>query len=344
METSNSLILYDNRIKCQSQMTLMTIEEYLKITQLTNNVYQRDLQRLSFYQKLIEDLLNDGVMPPISIVKLEERFVILDGLQRTNCLHKCIELIKKGEGKFFKSVESFNKKQIYVEIWEKMTLESLLYKMIVLNTGQKKMDFSHQLEILSTSIQHKLKEDGVCFSTNAEKYYDAISITTITEGLASFINGTPLKSKANAAEFLFNRFNSTNEDVNNSLSLVNDNRTYELLKWTVSELNRVLNEKYGERNPFVSNDVFYVSFMASLGFSIKKIGYEELDKKKNNLIEQLSKNIDVFNINDYETYYNSFSTGIGTKKRKLVFDAFREYFIKGGGEDKIDWRLAYDLI
>lgn len=344
MEPEKSLTLFDSKIKCKSQMTLMTVEEYLNLTKLEGNIYQRDLQRLSFYQKLIEDLLNDGVMPPISIVKQEKRFLILDGLQRTNCLHKCIELIEKGEKSSFESVELFKQKEIYVEIWEEMTLESLLYKMIVLNTGQKKMDFAHQLEILSTSVQHKLKKDGISFNTKAERRENLLNITTITEGLASFINGSPLKSKANAAEFLFNRFNSISEDVNASLNLVNDTETYELLKWTISELNSKLNKLYGDRNPFVVNDVFYVSFMASLGFSIKKIGYEKLEQKKNNLIAQLSKDIDVFNIKDYETYYNSFSTGIGTKKRKLVFDAFREYFIKGGGEDKIDWSLAYDLI
>lgn len=361
MEIQKISTLQDNKINSASTMTTMKIGDYLELTSLEDNKYQRSLQRLSFYEKLISDLLQDGVMPPISIVNTSEqisfeenasfdsskKFLILDGLQRTNCLHECIRKInnKEAQDSKFKTEEEFREKKIYVEIWDKMDFDKLLYKMIVLNTGQKKMDYSHQLSILSTSIKDKLDADGISYKENPLEGADEkslLSIVTITEGLASLINASPLKSKANAAEFLFNRFNHSDEDSSKSLDLISSESTYNILKWSVSELNDQLNKKYVAKNPFIDNDIFYISFMAALGFAYNKLGAEKFETSKEELLKKIEVTDDFLDITNFEYYYNKFTTGIGAKKRKLVFDAFRDYLTRGG--DKIDWRTAYDLI
>lgn len=80
----------------------MTVKDYLSIVSTEDNPYQRAVLKSSFYKKLIEDLLNDTTMPPISIVWTSnifdlskditptEKCLIIDGLQRTNCLNICI--------------------------------------------------------------------------------------------------------------------------------------------------------------------------------------------------------------------------------------------------------------
>lgn len=170
--------LYDNKIKGVSWLVKMTIGRYLEMVGMTANPYQRTLQSLSFYRKLIEDLLDDTTMPPISVVyperninfkiglQSDKKFIILDGLQRTNCILACLQIIEseKSKGKI-QTVEDFKSKLVYVEIWEKLDLQNILYKMVVLNTGQKKMDYGHQLDILSDSLKIMLSEAEILFIT-----------------------------------------------------------------------------------------------------------------------------------------------------------------------------------
>ena len=348
--------LFDRRIMVHSWMSIMSIGNYLEMTNMKGNEFQRELQKLSFYNKLIADLLNDGLMPPISVVYTGENqdiennalnsskeFLILDGLQRTNCLLNCIEKIEHGEKSAFKTKQDFLNKEIYVEIWGNMTLENILYKMIVLNTGQKKMDYDHQLDILSTSVSQRLTKDGVSFITKKEKSDDVkgkLQLSTITEGLASFINGSPLQSKRNAAEFLFSRFNSVDEGSQVSLDLINDEETYNILKWVLVDLNEALNDRYDSENPLIKYDVFFVSVLASMGYiySLKKYAIKE---KMVYMINAINESPDFLDLASFEIFYNSFKTGIGTRKRKLIFDAFKDYFMTPY-QDKIEWRLAYE--
>lgn len=363
--------LTDKRINTNSWMTTMRIGDYLNLSDKDGNIYQRDLQRLSFYQKLIDDLLHDGIMPPISVVytgdikdiqdgflEEESSFLILDGLQRTNCLQHCKKEIEgNNRNSIFNNVEEFLKKEIYVEIWGGMSLQNILYKMIVLNTGQKKMDYNHQLNILSDSVRSRLIEDEVPFISSKErkngsvyKKDNALQLSTITEGLASFINGSPLQSKKNAAEFLFNRFDGSFEKNKAGLDLVSDEKTYETLKWVLTDFNDALTEKYGSNNPMVKYDVFFISLLAALGkvYNLNLDEYStkhyDIDKRKENLLKLVTSNgSDPLNLEDFEKFYGSFKTGIGARKRKFIFEAFKQYFMTDYTFN-MEWGEAYDLV
>jgi len=342
-------------------MVQMTIGDYLNMVDFESNVYQRNLQNLSFYKKLIDDLLNDTTMPPISVVYpskdinlqagllTKNNFIILDGLQRTNCLLECREIISKGKSTgSIKSLEEFNQKVIYVEIWENLDLRYILYKMVVLNTGQKKMDYAHQLDILSESIQKKLIEMNIPFFTVKDKNsgtYDpnTFPLSTITQGIVSFINGSPIPNKKNAAEYLFERFNLDLEDNQNGLALITDDLTYKYIYWVLKDLNTLLNQKYGEENPLKKYDIFLISLLASIGYCMKK-NPENLHVKISVLESKFQSNNDPLNLKLFKQRYGEFKTSIGDKRRRFIYDTFRDYFQTPHYYDELEWENVYGRI
>ena len=351
----------DRKINCNSWMVQMSVGDYLSMVDFESNIYQRNLQNLSFYKKLIEDLLNDTTMPPISVVYPSDKldletgllpsnaFIILDGLQRTNCLLECRELISKGKSKgSIQSLDEFNKKIIYIEIWENLDLPQILYKMVVLNTGQKKMDYAHQVDILSGSIQKKLEKMGIPFYTVKDKNngkYDpnTFPLSTITQGVVSFINGAPIPNKKNAAEFLFERFNLDIEDNQNGLALITDDQTYKYIYWVLNDFNNLLNAKYEENNPLKKYDVFLISLLASIGYCLKK-NPKMLFKKISLLEMRFERNSDPLNLNLFTQRYSEFKTSIGDKRRRFIYDTFRDYFLSPEYYDELEWETVYGRI
>jgi hypothetical protein len=356
--------LNDKKIDGKSLLTIMTVQDYLSMTDIENNPYQRNILGVKQYSKLVDDLLDDTVMPPISVVYdgvqeeitqgLDEnkKFIILDGLQRTNCIMHCKNILEQTleakKNKKIKTVDEFLQKKIYVEIWGKLDLKTILYKMVVLNTGQKKMDYAHQLDILNNSLKMELTKQGIDIITVKEKkngshIEKSFELADVTEGLVSYINGIPISGKKNAAEFLFEKLNvglNTGEDAYILDSIYNDS-TYENLIWTLKNLMELLDEKYGSGNPLRKYNTFLSSFLASLGNAYKK-SPENLEMKKAALVNLCRQEKDPFSILVFEEYYSKFKTGIGEKRRKFIFETFRDFFISKTEINRLEWDAIYE--
>ena len=82
--------IQDNKIGGKSLLTIMTIENYLAMTDTENNPYQRNILGIKQYSKLVEDLLDDTVMPPISVVYKGKQEEIIQGLDE----HKKFIILK----------------------------------------------------------------------------------------------------------------------------------------------------------------------------------------------------------------------------------------------------------
>lgn len=218
----------------------------------------------------------------------------------------------------------------------------MLYKMVVLNTGQKKMDYSHQLEILSITLYKQLKEEGVKVvreSSNTE-----FAISTVVNGLVSYINGIPISSKKDAATFLFESINASYESESNEdeLGIIADKSTYQTLIWVLRDLNNLLDERYGEENPLLKFDVFLIALLASIG-SIQRKSPEKFKIKKQQLLEKIKDTEDPLNLKEFNVFYNKFKSGIGDKRRKFIYEAFRNYFSLEHIVD-IEWDEVYESI
>ncbi|NBB09519.1 hypothetical protein [Pseudomonas sp. SLFW] len=174
------ITLEDKNSNCISIMGTMTLSKYLS---LVEGAYSdqgglsgqrapiRTKTGLKIRGRLVEDLKRGAVIPPIVIgavvkpgilkklKKLESSdelvselisadidLSIIDGMQRTTAL-----LEAKEDG----GIEPM----VRVELWLARKVESLIYRMLVLNTGQVPWDLKRQLETLYRPIVSKIMSE-----------------------------------------------------------------------------------------------------------------------------------------------------------------------------------------
>ena len=353
--------IIDQKIKGRSWMIQLKIGDYLSIVNKDGNIFQRSILQKSFYKTLIRDLLDDTSIPPISVVYTapnwniadgftnEADFIILDGLQRTQCLLECLEILKnkKSDG-IIKTETEFLDKTIYIEVWENIDLRNILYKMVVLNTGQKKMDYSHQLDILNLSLLDKLREQGINVITSkstkeGEEVGDGFLLADVSEALVSYINRSPISGKKSAAEFLFERIILTGDAESIEISTIYNQNTYDNLFWILRDFNDAMQAKYGDKNPMRRHNPFIVSFAASLGYATIKNAAHFIEKRDALITMLKSDEADPLNIDRYDVLYSKFKTSIGDKRRRLIFEAFRSYF-STPYINTIEWLETYERL
>lgn len=264
---------------------------------------------------------------------------------------ECIKTLEQGKSEgIIQDVETFKDKEIYVEIWESLELKYILYKMVVLNTGQKKMDYEHQLDILSESLEVILKENHINYITRKEeldknpKEPDAFKLSSITTALVSFISGKPSTGKKNAAEFLFERFNLSIEtdEEEHTLGLINNDDTYQILLWVLTDFDKRLSEIYQEGNPLRKYDAFLSSMLGGMGDIYLK-NPKNFETNFQKLKQLMDTEPDPLRIKAFEASYNSFKTGIGQKRRKFIFETFKDFFRMSNSE-RLEWeQIQNDL-
>lgn len=153
----------------------MTPDEYLEIvgSDFNNFTIQRRRENHKAYRRMKDDIREGALLPSITLAlkpenvslvlaalgsddKLEvQRLIsipgsvdILDGLQRTFILSDL-----KSEGVEFRSGQT-----LPVEFWLEAKLERLIYRIIVLNAGQKAMSVRHQIELLFMSFRDVIQQ------------------------------------------------------------------------------------------------------------------------------------------------------------------------------------------
>ncbi|XEC95068.1 hypothetical protein AB6A23_00275 [Paenibacillus tarimensis] len=153
----------------------MTINDYLELINddFDDFRFQRKRTNYSPYQRMKDDIKAGALLPPITLAikseftgevlsVLEEdsqlervllqqsgKINILDGLQRTY-------ILKDIQDEGF----HFNPKQtILLEFWVEKEIKHLIYRLIVLNAGQKKMSMRHQIELLFLNIKESLEKE-----------------------------------------------------------------------------------------------------------------------------------------------------------------------------------------
>ncbi len=173
---------------------------------------QRKRETHGGYGRLKKDIKQGALIPPITLA-LEPSLVnkylplvrtkqsekiqfellksstvyILDGLQRTHIMKDLQE-----EGSSFKKDQ-----KLLLEIWFEQDMGNLIYRLIVLNSGQKPMSMRHQIELLFMTMQDKLKKDipGLeMYNEREKKVRDGAKkfpFERIVTGYHSFLNESP---------------------------------------------------------------------------------------------------------------------------------------------------------
>lgn len=150
----------------------MDIPQYLRIVgeDFGNFTIQRRRESHKAYRRLSLDIKNGALLPSITLAVKPEfvsdiipllgdvdktalaldhagRVDILDGLQRTYIMHDLML-----------SRHQFSEDQkILVEFWLESDIKKLIYRIIVLNAGQKPMSIRHQVELLFMSLKTSIE-------------------------------------------------------------------------------------------------------------------------------------------------------------------------------------------
>lgn len=172
----------DERANCLSILIKMTIKEYLSLVEDAydnkGNLFgQRAPLKTKSAQKIrkrmISDLGNGAILPPVvigvivtkdgfevidkdaesSLPKLmkqvdpQKHINIIDGMQRTTALYEAIE-------QYDLNID----KEIRVELWIAKKSNSLLYRMLVLNSGQIPWNLKRQVEIIFRQLSNEISQ------------------------------------------------------------------------------------------------------------------------------------------------------------------------------------------
>ena len=135
---------------------------------------QRKRQDPKKYSRLKEDIKKGALLPAITLAinpskvgdflsdvegnksgELISKLIkspdlyILDGLQRSYIIKDLVE----------EDVVFNENQKLLIEIWFEAKIEHLIYRLIVLNSGQKPMSMRHQVELLFTTLKTEIEEE-----------------------------------------------------------------------------------------------------------------------------------------------------------------------------------------
>ncbi len=187
MKVSNLLLLKDTRLNSLSVSCTSTIEEYLSWYNQNGKFNKLDEQRPVLNtrsanmvrRRLIEDLTYGAIIPPIvigitypHICEINDQNInqileqslpeatVIDGMQRTEALSVAIN-----------SNSEISNNPIRIEFWIAADVASLIYRMLVLNSGQTPWDTKRQLEVVYKPLLREVKErlDGLTLNYKNDK-------------------------------------------------------------------------------------------------------------------------------------------------------------------------------
>ncbi len=180
----NSIFLADHRVNCLSGVGELSASDYLSIVEEVYNsnggiAGQRSPLKtktgISIRNRMVDDIKRGAILPPIvlgavveesifqkaSNCKSNEDFAslfneiqrsslsVIDGMQRTTALDLAIQ------GRESTARVS----PVRVDLWLARSLDSLVYRMLVLNTGQVPWDIKRQLQTIYKQILLEIQKE-----------------------------------------------------------------------------------------------------------------------------------------------------------------------------------------
>lgn len=195
--------IQDKKLGSYNVISEMTLREYYNLIEgvMNNNEFQRNRVRSSktIYSLLKQDLISGCLMPPIVLAlnfnvpekimmnkeeliniinQHKDHLFILDGLQRTFTIQDIVR-------EHSEESESALNNVMRVEIYLNINRESILYRMLTLNTGQTPMSLRHQIEIIYSDLNH-YDEDFHLYSETDELFEKTIGNYKFSDAVDAF--------------------------------------------------------------------------------------------------------------------------------------------------------------
>lgn len=350
-------------------------EKYLKIVgdDFQDFELQRKKENHKGYGRLKHDIIEGALLPSITLAvkhdlvqdiveniddidKLERSLSsedgvvdILDGLQRTYILKELKD----------NNVEFKDGQSLLLEYWLESDLKNIVYRMIVLNSGQKAMSMRHQIDLLFATTKQTIQEsvkgielfterDGAR-RTSANKY----PLNNIAAAYYSFLKSSPEQDSENIVndqikhnEIFESSKEKISEDFDTFIKILKKFKVIDGLAWQLYQDEPSINDGY----TWLGSDNVIVSFFAATGLLVKNNMKDKVFSTLDRMIESMYDLIeqgapfDYFSLETYDSLIkgiNAKKLNIGSARRKYIFLMFKEYFKSDGVFDfKACWDMA----
>lgn len=333
---------------------------------------QRRRETHKGYSRMKTDIINGTQLPPITLAidpdvadlyipaiekgnfKIVESklhntsdIFILDGLQRTYIIKDIINDVKKKENSDNPIVLKKGQK-LLLEFWFEEDIKHLIYRLIVLNAGQKPMSLRHQVELLFVTLQKNLEKDInglMIYKERDEKKRTRprkFPFDRLVTSYYAFITSSQEVKKENIVAQNLNEKNIFDKD---EAELSKNYSDYKEYLRTYCELDDEVFRIYSNfsntslRTPknWLADENVINSFFAAIaqfGSVEKKISRinQSLRLLKDNL-QKSNSNKDPFNLlifSEIRQGFNPKKVNVGYATRKLLTNGFKEFFREEG--------------
>jgi len=272
---------------------------------------------------------------------------ILDGLQRSYIIK---DLIAEG-------FEFNSEQKLLLEIWFEKDINHLIYRLIVLNSGQKAMSMRHQVELLFMTLKNDLEKgiEGLEIYLEREgtirSHAKKFPFDRIVNGYYSLLTKSPEVERDNLVVKKMNEddiLSSEEEELNESYG--NFVKYLRLYCEIDAEYYRIYNshETLSSFKNWLADENTIKAFFAAVGkFSNDEKKMNRVDNSLGKLISLLkSANstgdpICMDEFKNIKSGIDSKKVNVGVGTRKLIMDGFREYFIGEGDESFLEcWKTS----
>ena len=360
----------------------MNIKDYLTLIGDDFDDFRFQRKRVNYkpYQRMKQDIIEGALLPNITLgikkqyvdkiayklnenlnlnedlLELQGKLLILDGLQRTYILKD-----------IFNSGHQFNPQQkVMLEFWVEKDIKHLIYRLIILNAGQKKMSMRHQMELLFLNVKESIEEEIPYIEIHTQRESTRrnkpgkFALDKIVMGYQSFLLANPEVKRSNivAQEMLENSIlDSSAEKLGYEFELYKrflskyvgiDCATYRHYErynsisnkqqsWFFDEDESVMENNLSNYKNLFSNENVITSFFAAIYKYLQKQGDEDnlmkiLDEMENYIYEAKDNSdpLDIETLKRLQEGMNPRLSSLDFQTRALLFEGFLEYFRNNG--------------
>jgi hypothetical protein len=339
---------------------------------------QRRREKHKAYERLKNDLKAGALLPSIILAVNPERVAhlrclleaddldaltaelgreggvnILDGLQRTYIIQDLVD-----EGIEFPEAHTQ-----HLEFWLEESTDNLVYRMIVLNAGQKAMSMRHQVELLFSTLKHRLEERIPGLTINAEKdnsrrtkarFY---ALDRLAASYQAYVTKSPEISRENIvaqqlveSEVLDSSEQELTEQFNGFVTLLDRFASID------DQVCRIYAERDKEAGiptgaSWLGSDNVMLSFFASFaqfaqGSEAHAGRADQALASLTNLLKSADDTSDPMGLTaltEIQKGLNPRKQNVGFATRRLLTSGFKEY-LRNGGEQSLEdcWKFAAD--
>lgn len=293
-------------------------------------------------EKYIKYIENDNYSSIENLLIDREQIYILDGLQRTYIINDLIE----------DQVELQSNQKLLLEIWFEKEINHLIYRLIVLNSGQKPMSMRHQVELLFMTLKSSLSKDINGLELHIERdgsirsKAKKFAFDRIVNAYYSFLTKSPETDRDNLVVKKLNEddiLSSTETELNDNY--ISFKKYLEKYCEIDEEIYRIYNnaeDLSSYKNWFSEENTMKAFFAAVSKFKIDIKREARMDKALQTLIKTLQNsqsNVDILQFgqfNNIKSGIDSKKSNVGVALRKTIMDGFREYFMNEGEDSFIE--------